>query len=285
MKLNKINHFTRARFKKCPRKIFWTEVAGIQHRDEFFHFLATDLFRQAIDRLRQGEYQKEVLDDCRQILNDSNKMHGLSDLRLNEEIKRFETGLKGYVNRFEIQSTTTEKLVFTGLASVANEEEYIPCIEIKDGNVILHVDRIIWSDIPKLPNSAYALDEEVCSLLTMIAVERIEHEGKVLVPNRVQLRIINCVQDKGHQELFNIRPEVTGQFYNLKTETNHVIDMMQKHVPELHKWPWNSDSCSNSSGQCNYVHLCSNNKQAKMQNYKHTIWRSLDNDAFPSNSH
>lgn len=256
----------RSDFKQCPRKLYWSKLAGLElkNRDEgtikfpvlIEHVLNKKLFDDLVDLINK---------DLKKKITDSEKVH------IEKFINKLSKALS-YLDDKEIFNLKIDQQEKGG-------EKYncLPFYDNGDKTVtILHAIYFYNLHMFINPERYLEINEMYLYYLQKFKEENHKLNDKKLIIKQIDVLVVFSDQIKKITMPYD--PEMIEKFQNTKEETNHVMRQMCKHVHSIDSWPWNSQNCHDGEEECDYLDLCLGNVKESKAKYKRTKDRSMDND-------
>lgn len=268
----KISYSMRQSMKSCPRKVFWKYYCGIELRSfSSPSKLIGSAFHLGLETIRKTKDADLSLLAARElILNSEYNWESINE-RL-QNLARIEVYLYCYENYFF--DTTKNWLSVEKEIITDNETAYIDGIMVEDGEIIVVEDKT-RSFLMKNPEMILRHSDQLLNyldLLQQIGINSTTCYYRETLKSKARL---NNKNDESKLKMKLIQEYNIGdKFLEHKIKyTENEIDNYREEKKfydrfiyacmgqnSLEKWPRFSDSCYNSYGQCEFLRLCSNDR-------------------------
>lgn len=281
----KISYSMRQSMKTCPRKVYWKYYAGIEPKiEESIAKVIGKTFHFGLENLRLSKDISLAIN----LAKDELKRHIYDENTLKENIAKMEV----YISCYEDKYFDTHRDWY-GVELEINTDGEIAFIDgiIKDlnGELILVEDKT-RSILSKNTNKSQKMSDQLlnyCDLMRHRDVDvrrclyretqksKLKFNSKVNESNILQ-RLYDeyYLLDKFQETELTFTKYEIDNYAEEKLFFSKYIDMCCAEN-DREKWPRHSDNCVNMYGACEYLDLCTNQKNA-IENYKINDKEPLD---------
>ncbi len=270
-RIGPIRHSERTAFKQCPRKLYWSKVAGIERISQGAYFAIGSAYHKGLEIWRSGADVQEAFDGACDYLREHLK--AATPEALEDECARVKAYVMGYTVKYADDRSHEWKFEHT-IKKPQNTGTIDAWMRDAGGSVWIVDDKTraqLTSDLhlvvrmdEQLFNYALLLEEAKVLPVAGAVIRETKKAGikrtKKETGDDYASRVMALYKD-GNSELYReekvtFTPESLDRYKQMRLFENERIKANCSKASTFADWPYNYNACVGKYGNCEYLEAC-----------------------------